>query len=358
MGLAPKPIFLDPTGHRAWGLRAGAAIVALAAVFLFVSFMASVVFAPPTPATADVVAPVHGPPLARKPTRKLAADRKALFARIAADRRARAVQAPLVAADQISGAYFQPWVDYALASFRTHASDLTHIYPSWLSLGADGGSLITTSWKSPDAKDKTKDLESIARANGVRIVPVLQNAEKGQWDAQRLKRMLDDPAKGAAVIDALLAFVQTNKYQGVQLDFELLDGPTGIRLAHWAAALSKAFHAHGLELSIALQDDLDSRAVRALGDATDYSVVMAYDETGADAPPGPIASAGFVEATLKRFAGLLPPSKLLDGVGAYGRDWNVPDKDSQPLTSDEAFASAARFRPNEAPNFPVRGRPK
>jgi cellulose synthase/poly-beta-1,6-N-acetylglucosamine synthase-like glycosyltransferase/peptidoglycan/xylan/chitin deacetylase (PgdA/CDA1 family)/spore germination protein YaaH len=350
MGLAPKPIFLDPTGHRAWGLRVAAAVIALAALFLFVSFMASVAFAPPTPTTAaEVVAPVHGPPLARKPTRTLAAERKALFARIAADRRALAVQAPLVATDQIAGAYFQTWIDYNVASFRAHAADLTHVYPTWLSLGADGRSLITTSWKDPDTRDKTRDLETIARTNGVRIVPLLQNAEHGAFDLQRVKRMLDDPAKSAAVISQLLKFVQANNYQGVQLDFELLDGPTGVKLAHWVDALAKAFHAHGLEVSTTLEDDLDDRAIRALGAAADYSLVMAYDETGADSPtPGPIASVGYIETTLKRFATLLPPHKLLDGIAVYGRDWNVPDKESLALSSDEVFGYAARFR-NEAP---------
>jgi len=346
MGLAPKPIFLDPTGHRAWGLRAAAAVIAVAAVTLFISFMASVAFAPPTPATAEVVAPVHGPPLARKPTRKLAAERKALFARIAADRRARSVQAPLVAADQISGAYFQPWVDYGVSSFRAHAADLTHVYPSWLSLGANGESLVTTSWKNPT----TRDVETIARTNGVRIVPLLQNAERGTFDLQRVKRMLDDPAKSAAVIDALLKFVQTNNYQGVQLDFELLDGATGVKLGHWLDALAKVFHAHGLEVSAALEDDLDDRAIRALGTAADYSLVMAYDETGADSPtPGPIASAGYIETTLKRFATLLPPNKLIDGVAVYGRDWDVQDKAALNLSSDEVFGYAARFRQHEAP---------
>jgi cellulose synthase/poly-beta-1,6-N-acetylglucosamine synthase-like glycosyltransferase/peptidoglycan/xylan/chitin deacetylase (PgdA/CDA1 family)/spore germination protein YaaH len=351
MGLAPKPIFLDPTGHRAFGLRVAAAVIALAALTLFVSFMASVAFAPPTPATAEVVAPVHGPPLARKPTRKFAAARKALFARIAADRRARAVQPPLVAADQISGAYYQPYgVDYALASFKAHAADLTHVYPTWLSLGADGGSLVTTSWKSADTRDKTRDLETAARANGVRIVPLLQNAEHGAFDLQRVKRMLDDPAKSAVVINALLTFVTANHYQGVQLDFENLDGATGVKLARWLGALARTFHAHGLEVSIALEDDLDDRAIHALGTAADYALVMAYDETGADSPtPGPIASVGYIETTLRRFATLLPPHKLVDGVAVYGRDWDVPDKQSLNLGSDEAFGYAAKFRPNEAP---------
>jgi cellulose synthase/poly-beta-1,6-N-acetylglucosamine synthase-like glycosyltransferase/peptidoglycan/xylan/chitin deacetylase (PgdA/CDA1 family)/spore germination protein YaaH len=351
MGLAPKPIFLDPTGHRAFGLRVAAATIALAALALLFSFMASVAFAPPTPATAEVVAPVHGPPLARKPTRKFAAARKALFARIAADRRARAIQPPLVAADQISGAYYQPYgVDYALSSFKAHAADLTHVYPTWLSLGADGGSLITTSWKGPDIRDKTRELETTARANGVRIVPLLQNAEHGVFDLQRVKRMLDDPAKSVAMSNALLAFVTTNHYQGVQLDFENLDGATGVQLGHWLGSLAKTFHAHGLEVSIALEDDLDDRAIRALGTAADYALVMAYDETGADSPtPGPIASVGYIETTLKRFATLLPPNKLIDGIAVYGRDWDVPDKQSLNLASDEAFGYAARFRPNEAP---------
>jgi len=345
MGLPPKPIFLDPTGRRAWGLRVASGFIAIAALSLLAGFMASVAFAPPAPAASPIVAPVHGPPLIRKSTRKLAAARKALFARIAEDRRERPVQAPLVAAQQISGAYFQPWVDFALDSFRAHAADLTHVYPSWLSLSADGGGLILDGWKSTT----TKDLETAARASGVRIIPVIQNAQNRGFDLARLKRMLDSPQKSAAVAQALLNFVQTNKYQGIQLDFELLDKPTGLRLATWLEGLERIFHANGLEVSVCMADDLDTPVVQALGRIADYSVIMAYDENGANAPPGPIASASFIEATLRRYAGLLPASKMIVGVGAYGYDWNVPEKYSEPISNEQAFGFAARFRSTEAP---------
>ncbi len=344
----PKPIFLDPTGRRAWSLRLASALVALLAVLLLVGFVTSVAVAPRFAMVGVDAAPVHGPPLLRKPARKLAALRKALFARIAADHRARHTIAPIVAANQISGAYFQPWQDHAIDSFHAHASGLTHVYPAWLSVTADGRSINTDSWR-PDKSLYTKDLVLTARANGVRIVPVVQNAQGGVFDLKRLKLMLADRAASAALAKALTDFVSVNAYQGLQIDFEMLDAPTAIKLAPWIAGLAKTLHAQGREISVTLDADLDSDAAKRLAQAADYAVVMAYDEHGVFSGPGPIASAGYIETTLKRFSGLVPANKLLLGVGAYGYDWNVPDQFAEPISNQGAIALASRFRSQSPP---------
>ena len=344
----PKPIFLDPTGRRAWSLRAASALIALFAVLLLVGFVASVAFAPRFAMVGVDATPMHGPPLLRRPAGKLAALRKVLFARIAADHRARHTVAPIVAANQISGAYFQPWQDHAIDSFHAHASGLTHVYPAWISLSSDGRSINTDNWR-PDKSLYTKDLVLTARANGVRIVPIVQNAEGGVFDLKRLKVMLDDPAASASMAKALNDFIAANNYQGLQIDFELLDAPTATKLAPWIAGLAKTFHAQGREISVTLDADLDLDAARSLAQAADYAVVMAYDEHGVFSGAGPIASAGYIETTLKRFAGIAPANKLLLGVGAYGYDWNVRDQFAEPISNQVAIALASRFRGQSAP---------
>ncbi len=329
-------------------MRLGAASVALAALLLLVGFIASIAVAPQLSGGGEALVRAHGPWLLRKPERQLIATRKALLARIAADRRARHTRAPIVPANMIAGAYFAPWQDTGLDSFRLHAGSLTHIYPAWLSLNADGRSLNTDFWR-PDRSGSTKDLVLVARSNGVRIVPVVSNAQGGDFDAERLKRMLGDPAAAAAVATALSEFVRVNGYQGLQIDFEKLDAALAGRLAPWVSALARTLHAQGEELSVTLEADLDSQAARRLAQGADYAVVMAYDEHENTSGPGAIASAGYVEANLKRFTPLVGASKLLLGVGAYGYDWNVPDTFAEHLTNQQAIALAARFRGQDRP---------
>ncbi len=346
--MAAKPIFLDPTGRRAWRLRLGAAAVALMALLLLLGFVTSIAVAPQFIGGGEALTSVHGPWLLHKPERQLIATRKALLARIAADHRARHKVAPIVPADMIAGAYFAPWMDTGLDSFRLHAGALTHIYPAWLSLNADGRSINTDFWR-PDRSNSTKDLVLVARSNGVRIVPVISNAQSGEFDPVRLKRMLADPDVAAAVAKQLADFVHVNGYQGLQIDFEKLDAPLAARMAPWIAGLTRTLHAQGEELSVTLETDLSDDSARALAQSADYAVAMAYDEHENTSAPGAIASAGYVETNLKRFTRLIGANKLLLGVGAYGYDWNVPDGSAEHVTNQQAIALAARFRGQDKP---------
>jgi cellulose synthase/poly-beta-1,6-N-acetylglucosamine synthase-like glycosyltransferase/peptidoglycan/xylan/chitin deacetylase (PgdA/CDA1 family)/spore germination protein YaaH len=340
-----KPIFLDPTGRRAPALRIAAALVAVAAVLLLGGFVVSVALSPRT--TAFGMETYARPPLLKRPAKQLAAARKALFNRIATDRKVRP-GAPLKSAASISGAYFAPWRMSSIVGFRTHAAELTHIYPAWLSLTPDGAGVDNSFWR-PDRQQTTKDLVQIARANGVRIVPVVSNAQSGQFDLDRVKAMLADPEKAKAVSLALANFVKGNGYQGLQIDFELLDAPTAKALRPWVQALARRIHADGGELSVTLETDLDTGSAKLLGSAADYAVVMAYDEHEGTGEPGPIASIGYTEQMLKRFTAVLGADHMVMGVGAYGYDWTVKDKIGVSITNQQAIALASHFRGADKP---------
>jgi hypothetical protein len=88
------------------------------------------------------------------------------------------------------GAWFAPWEDGALDSFRHHAADLTHVYPTWLELSPDGKGVLTKDY-DPARNPTTAPLVQAARANGVRIVPIVGNATEGLFDPHRIDRMLD-----------------------------------------------------------------------------------------------------------------------------------------------------------------------
>jgi cellulose synthase/poly-beta-1,6-N-acetylglucosamine synthase-like glycosyltransferase/peptidoglycan/xylan/chitin deacetylase (PgdA/CDA1 family)/spore germination protein YaaH len=340
--VAHRSVFLDPTGRRAHGVRAAAAVVAAGAILLLAGFLASLV-APPL-VDSGVSAPRAS---AHMQNRKFAKARKDLFARIAADEHA--ARRTATGAPGIAGAYYAPWRREGLASFQLHAADLTHVYPSWLQLADDGHSITTAAW-NPDKNPGTPELVKIATAKGVKIVPTLADAANGKFQGDRVDEMLKDPATAKAVADAAINFVVSNNYGGLQVDFELLSPKASEKLQPWLADMAQRLHQTGRELSIALETDLDDASVRRLAVPVDYAVVMAYDEHEVSDKPGPVASATFINDALKRFTGLVGASKLVLGVGAYGYDWTTGSTDAVAVTNQEAVALAAGYRDGERPD--------
>ncbi|HTK35239.1 MAG TPA: polysaccharide deacetylase family protein [Caulobacteraceae bacterium] len=336
-------VFLDPTGRRAHGVRVAAAVVVAGAILLLAGFLASLV-APPLLQSGLSTAPRAGSHVVG---RKFAKARKDLFVRIADDERA-VSRAPPSRAPNIAGAYFAPWVKGGLDAFQAHAADLTHVYPVWLQLSADGRSINTDAWTAKNGG--TQDLVRIAAAKSVRVIPVLGDSAGGAFQGGRVDAMLKDPAAAQAVADAAVNFVVANGYGGLQIDFELLSPGAAQKLAPWLASLAQRLHATGRELSVALEGDLDAASIRRLAAPVDYAVAMAYDEHEISDKAGPVASAAFVNDSLKRFAGLIGRDKLLLGVGAYGYDWTTDSTDVTPVTNQAAVALAAGYRDGEKPS--------
>jgi peptidoglycan/xylan/chitin deacetylase (PgdA/CDA1 family)/spore germination protein YaaH/GT2 family glycosyltransferase len=334
-----RHVFLDPTGSRARHLRAAALLVAALSIALLTAFGFSVFSTPKLSLFGPNARPQ--PVKLHRSSPQLENARRALFARISADRRYADLK-PINGADTIRGAYFAPWRDNGLESFRAHAGDLTHIYPAWISLRADGKGLVTDFW-NPYVSQTTKDLIRIAAANGVRVVPVVSNAEAGVFDTKRLDRMLLNRKTAANVAKQLSDFVQTNGYAGLQIDFERLGSTSRERLPAWLLGLSKRLQAKGKELSVTIETDESPAFASKLSATADYAVIMAYDEHGVFSGPGPAASANYVADALRRFTPSVGASKLVLGVGAYGYDWNVPDKTAEIVAHQQAVALLVRY---------------
>ncbi|CAN5456943.1 glycosyltransferase [soil metagenome] len=334
-----KPIFLDASGRRAARTRWTAGFVAVVAALVLASFVASLVVLPQLTQTpwGNTLYSGHV-----DHSRKAG---QALLKRIARDDHGHAK--PVGQAGTISGAWFAPWEDGALDSFRRHAADLTHVYPTWLELRPDGQDILTTDWDH--ARNPTSaPLESIARANGVRIIPVIGNATEGVFDQGRIDRMLAGPGADT-VMNRLVDFVDVHDYAGLQIDFEQLTPAQIHKLVPWIARLHQRLSAQGKELSMALEVGFSDADIRSLASVVDYAAVMAYDEHGEDSLPGPISSAGFVERSLDRFTSLVPANKLILGVGIYGYDWKDGAAVADSITNTEALTTAQGYRPEDAP---------
>ncbi|CAN5288349.1 glycosyltransferase [soil metagenome] len=356
-GAEGKPIFLDASGRRARRLRWASGVVAIVAALVLVSFVTSLFVLPRLSHMALTGPAGIGQALLGRDVKHGRVAGHALLKRIAADERHNRAK-PIADAGAISGAWFAPWEDGALDSFRHHAADLTHVYPTWLELRPDGQDVLTTDW-DPTKNPTSAPMEQIARANGVRIVPTLGNATEGVFDPGRIDRMLANPDNQGGpgpdgrsrdvVIDRLIAFVDAHDYAGLQIDFEQLTPERIARLAPWMTRLHARLSAQGKELSMALEVSLSDADIRTLAATVDYAAVMAYDEHGENSLPGPIASAGFVDRELDRFTRLVPANRLILGVGIYGYDWTLGTEEADSITNTEALTTAHGYRPNDAP---------
>jgi cellulose synthase/poly-beta-1,6-N-acetylglucosamine synthase-like glycosyltransferase/peptidoglycan/xylan/chitin deacetylase (PgdA/CDA1 family)/spore germination protein YaaH len=346
----PKPVFADQSGRRSRQVRGAGAVILLIVLAVAIGFGLSLVYRP------SLSLAIGGHHRLAIHTHRRGPAEKALLKEIARSRRAARPAAP-TPAEEIAGGYSAPWEDSALDSFQAHAKDLTHVYATWLELGRDGASVRTDDWSASRAR-ATAALVDTARANGVRIVPVLGNASEGRFDPARVEAMLADPRRAAAVADQLVGFVVRNQYAGLQIDFELSSPETDRKLAPWMAGLRRRLAAAGKEFSVAVEADAPDDTVKAFAAAADYLVLMAYDEHSEDGEAGPIASAGFVRARLQRFARLVPPGKLVLGVGVYGYDWQDGAKEADAITNSDAVALAAGYRDNEKPQDVIDFDPK
>jgi hypothetical protein len=200
-----RPVFLDESGDRFRRMQRLGALVVAGAVLLAILFAATVFRAPTlskaplTPHASDRFPPRVG---------SIKTERR-LFASIARDEAIRnRIKPPVGAPAQIMGAYFAPWEPDAFVAFRAHASELTHVYPAWLQLTADGGGVSSEDW-TPGSNKGTGQLTTAARAAGVKIVPVVGNAANETFDRARLTALAQSPAKQQAVLKALTDFVDS-----------------------------------------------------------------------------------------------------------------------------------------------------
>lgn len=333
-------MFRDATGRRARRLRLAAVATAVLATAVLVSFIASLVILPRLSGLSFM------PPAQTVFAHHARGAERALLRHIRdEDRRdPRPAAAPTAV---IAGAWFAPWEDGALDSFVRHASDLTHVYPTWIELRPDGGDILTTDW-DPQRSATTGPLVTAARAHGVRIVPVVSNASEGRFDSGRIDRMLT-PENSQRVMDRLTTFVAVNQFAGLQIDFELMTPTQIARLTPWLAQLRSRLNAQGRELSIALEVGLSDHDIKALAGVVDYAAVMAYDEHGEDSRPGPISSAEFVQRALERFTRLVPADRLILGIGVYAYDWREGASSAESLTTTAALATARGYRPDDDP---------
>ena len=342
------PVFYDPSAQR-WLRAKGVAWVLLAAVSLaFTVLAASAVVNPLLPSLG--LAPVRGlphlrhlaPPRVVAPIRR---DRKLTRAK----RRLEQYRAktPTAASRPATPTHPSEVIGFLVngdeasrQSLEANVGQLDKLIPTWLHLIAHDGTPTVDDDASPDAVLTWLR----ARRPELPVVALVDNYDDAheEWNTTAVARVLRDaPARGRA-IDGLLQFVQAHQLQGVCLDLEGLPAAEQPHLIRFTQELTARFRPLGLEVGNAVPLDDPVVDYRSLAAASDYLVLMAYDEHDDASPAGPIASLPWLRSALQRRFAELDPSDTVVALGSYGYDWADGTPDGADVTFQEAVQLAAR----------------
>lgn len=236
-----------------------------------------------------------------------------------------------------SDRFMSGWMPYwtsqkSLDSVVNHASVFSDVSPFWHDTEANGAGVRILDHMSGSSRRSI--IAALRRsAPGVAIIPSVTDGTP----AGHMASVLRNAESRSTLAAQLVALVEANGYDGIDLDFEhfaFSDGYstwTSTRPA-WVAFigdLSARLHARGKLLAVAVPPMYNSGYTSSsgywvydfprIGGYVDRLRVMAYDYSWDS--PGPIAPLPWTRTVATYAASVVPPGKVQLGVPTYGRDW-------------------------------------
>jgi hypothetical protein len=191
---------------------------------------------------------------------------------------------------------------------------------------------------------------AMLQANGVKVLPLVQNESK--WDD--FTKTIETGEKRDAIVDKLVAMVDSNGYDGIQIDFEGVNASDVDKMTDFMKRLHGKFKPRGWIVSqavIARTSDASTYwggayDYRELAKYNDYIAIMAYDYGYAGRPdPIAVAPIWWVEDVADYAVSRIPREKVILGIPLYGYNWNVTK--GPPATSvSHAMAMELAERPD------------
>ncbi|MEU5211156.1 glycosyl hydrolase family 18 protein [Streptomyces sp. NPDC020742] len=218
-------------------------------------------------------------------------------------------------------------VDAAYRDALRHASELHTVSPFWYE--ASSGSTVT----GQDGAGRRDIIDGLHDA-GIAVVPTATET----LDARRMARLMHDPERRRAHVDALLDLVASRSYDGIDLDYETMavskDKAVRERVRTGYAALARdlcgRLHARDKQCVVTVP-----ARVRGAGTAYDYERlgryadrvrIMGYDLHWSGGEPGPLSARDWYEEFLRYATGTIPRHKIEVAFPGYGWDWTLGTK--------------------------------
>lgn len=214
----------------------------------------------------------------------------------------------------------------ARTSIQTQGSALTVASP-WIYAAAADGSVQLQPGVDADAE---RSQAAWLHGRGLKVVPTVADTTQGLWDPATVSALIADPSRRTAHVQALVNLVTTERYDGIQVDYEDLAATDRDPFTAFVGELGSALHAAGKLLYVtvhAKEDDAGyddrnkAQDYAAIGAAADLVCVMAYDWHWSTSAAGPIAPYDWVQRVIGYAVTQIPSGKVILGVGLFGYDW-------------------------------------
>ena len=361
MSSADSPVFYDPAGRRWRRVRRTWMALAVVVTSLAAIFIASVLVNPALPSfnvrpvaslphTADIKPkslnlPANPIQQKEKKAREelqhaLATTKLVVPAKRASETApvpAPAIRPPAVPTSRpLSIGFYINWDESSLASLEKNLDHLDWVIAEWSHL-QDSNNV-----ENPLATDVHVPALNFIRQTRpqVRIIPMVQNLIDEKFDSELLARNIADEASRQRLISALTSFVEGNKFGGICVDFEEPPPASQANLLIFIRELHDVFAPKGLTVLQTVPFDDPDWNYGNYSAASDYLILMAYDQHWAASLPGPIASQTWFEQNLVSRMHQLDPAKTIIALGNYGYDWNEDEKNAEEVTCQKALMTA------------------
>ena len=333
-----KPVFYDPRQARWKRLRRFFDLFALSVMLLVIVFIYNALQTEqlPTLFWRTESKPYHG---LRENEREKAKERR----RLAAIRRGRRKTKSIFPfkADTEGGpraAFYVSWDAASFSSLREYARQIDLLYPEWLHVTTPDGHLQSIDEQTGKYFDvvennvvHTVDEKVMpflkSEGIGIEVYPMVNNSDGADW--VDISAFLNDPDARARFRNEIDAFLATDKYRGLMVDFEEFPrkGQPGFNAL--LNELSADLHGKGLKLYVSVQPHNEDFNYSVISSAADGVVVMDYDEHFPGGEPGPIASQDWFVKNLRTAEKLVPKQKIICAIGNYGYDWVQRNKEGE-----------------------------
>ncbi|MFB6466399.1 glycosyltransferase [Cytobacillus sp. Hz8] len=229
-----------------------------------------------------------------------------------------------IASKQEVYSFYVNWDENSKTSFKKNIDSITMLVPEWLQL-------------TPSLSLKTNTDSSIAaeaKAHDVKVLPLVSNFINNKWDGELLHRLFTTPRAEDLFIKNLLAYVRTNDFDGINIDFEEIHPKDKGHFTDFMDKIYDVFHQHGLMVTLDAPPKDASFNYTALAANVDRMIVMLYDQHHSMSHPGPVAPTNWVKESLDELH--IPSEKLVAGLGSYGYDWEEnSNQPAKPMTFGE-----------------------
>ena len=222
-----------------------------------------------------------------------------------------------------------------LPAVLNNADLIKEIMPFWYTLKYDGKTkkpVVADVYKTANPSVPITEPLTALRNAGMTIIPTITDGT----DQMILANLLAKPVSRKQVVDAIVATVASQNYDGIDLDFEgfaFIDPNTTWKTTapNWVLfikELGAALHAQKKILSITTpylfnpaekQKGYFVYAWAEVAPHIDRLRIMTYDYS--TSRPGPIGPIAWIEKTVKYAVSIMPASKVYLGLPGYGKDW-------------------------------------